>query len=725
MARNTHSIRWAWTVAALAGMPGVASAQTFVLAQNQIPSGANNNSTTEDIDFGDVDLDGDFDAIMADGGDDGNDQNRIWINLGGVQAGTIGFYQDETATRLPVILNAGRDIEFGDIDNDGDLDVHTSNDSQASPQTSRWQINQGLLQGGSMGFYADETAARWVGLNSPNSSLAPNQILGSGGFIDFSADGDFADLDNDGDIDLVHSSYGGAMNGQIPTRIFMNDGLGFFSEHNPSGFKLAAQTIQAGNPALWAEGTHQSNTVNSTGVTADVASNALDIDLGDVDGDFDFDILHGALTTAPRFFQSRLAETGFHIYRDVTGVVYPAGYTSGNGHYEQEFGDFDNDNDLDIFGLNWFDNHTDETLANNGAGVFGPVTIVPNSAQHDSEGEFGDYDNDGDLDLLVTTWGASKLYRNDLIPSGTFSYTPVSSELPVMNSTSTEADWGDIDNDGDYDIMVANIAGQANRLLENVSQIPDTSAPRVVNLEQAPDRVSSVVPTVVRVHVYDNAAYYVTWYNPTQVEYRVNGGFWFSHAIQSSQGQIFRAEIPGFLVGTIEYRVVSSDRYGNTTTSASKFYNATDGGGCNNATSTYCTSKPSSIPLCVPTIIFEGTASASAASGFLVATTPTPGANAGLFLYTTNGALAIPTSTPFGFICLQSPFFRVATQNGGGNNGVCNGQYKVDFNTLFDTQTIDPALVAGATVDIQCWYRDPPSPGGANLTNAGKFAFCQ
>ena len=35
-----------------------------------------------------------------------------------------------------------------------------------------------------------------------------------------------------------------------------------------------------------------------------------------------------------------------------------------------------------------------------------------------------------------------------------------------------------------------------------------------------------------------------------------------------------------------------------------------------------------------------------------------------------------------------------------------------------------PALVAGASVDLQAWYRDPPNPGGANLTEAGHFSIC-
>ena len=79
----------------------------------------------------------------------------------------------------------------------------------------------------------------------------------------------------------------------------------------------------------------------------------------------------------------------------------------------------------------------------------------------------------------------------------------------------------------------------------------------------------------------------------------------------------------------------------------------------------------------------------------------------------------------FGFICVQTTgLFRISFQNGGGNAGVCDGEYSLDFNAHFASQTQDPSLVSGAQVDIQCWYRDPSNPGTANLTNAGQFTIC-
>jgi hypothetical protein len=90
-------------------------AQTLFPNTADIPSGSPlNNSWTENVDFGDVD--GDRDAVFADGGDNGNDQNRIWINQGGLQGGTLGVFVDETATRFPAVLDQSRDIELVDFD---------------------------------------------------------------------------------------------------------------------------------------------------------------------------------------------------------------------------------------------------------------------------------------------------------------------------------------------------------------------------------------------------------------------------------------------------------------------------------------------------------------------------------------------------------------------------------------------------------------------------------
>ena len=701
----------------------------FVVDASKIPSGSPfNDSSTENVDFADIELDGDWDVAAADGGNCCNDQNRIWVNLGGQQSGTIGFFEDRTAAQYPVVLSTGRDVEFADMDNDGDLDVSHSNTSTNNNQANRFLINQGGLQGGTAGFFADETQSRWVGLAAPTCSIATSQLLGSGGFIDFSGDSDFGDLDSDGDLDLVHSSYGSAGGGQIPTRLFLNDGQGFFREHNPSGFKLLGQTLQPGSPALWAEGLQQSNTLNATGANADVAGDGPDVELADLDGDFDIDFVLGSKSNPPRMFHGRLTETGGLIWRDVTGAQFQPGYTSGSGHYAQELGDFDDDDDLDLYGVNWFDNFHDETLENV-AGFFTNKTQILGSHADGEEGDWGDYDNDGDLDAYEAVFaGSDRLYRNELVETGSAALALTSGEIPSLNKVTKDADFGDVDNDGDQDLLTGNrnsVIGSANDLFVNVTQVPDTHAPRPANLEQAPDRVASAVPTRVRVHVYDNAAYYTTWYATVALEFRVGAGPWYSVPMRSSGGQLFRGEIPGALIGAIEYRVRATDAGGNVGLSAPATFVAADGG-CNGSVATYCTSKPTSIPGCLPSLALDGVPSASAPTGCTVSVVDVPGGNVGLFLYTTNGAAATPIQTPFGFLCIQTGpgLFRFGTQPGGGTSGVCDGGYAIDFNQHMHTQVVDPALVAGASVDLQCWYRDPPNPGQANLTAALRFLIC-
>ena len=541
----------------------------FVVDNSSLPSGSANNSTTENVDFGDVDQDGDWDIGMADGGDNGNDQNRIWINQGGAQAGTLGDFVDRTSVQFPSVSDDSRDIEFVDFDNDSDLDIYISNTAQLSNQGNRWWTNQGSGLGGTIGFYVDETAARWANLGDPGSSIAPSQLIAPGTFIDWSCDCDFGDLDNDGDMDLVHSSYGGTFGGSVPTRIFLNDGNGVFEEFNPSGFQLSGPTINNGNAGLWCDGNQSSGTTNSNGNFCDIATTALDIDLGDVDGDFDLDLLHGARNEAPRFFANRLdasslapaAGGGQLGFRDVTGMVYPAGYTEGTfGHYEQEMGDFDGDGDLDIYGLNWrFTGFafTDITMTNNGSGIFGSVTNLSGSTADDNEGDFFDADNDGDLDLYVANFaGQDKLYLNN--GSGSYSL----SSLPSLGGTALDADAADTDGDGDYDILVSQDSFQANTFVRNTSNVPDTTPPYIPHCE-VPTVITQAMPIPVRAQVYDNAPYYITWYNPTWVQIRVNGCDLPDIPALSSGGQIFRALIPANLDGNVQFRWFSEDEHGN------------------------------------------------------------------------------------------------------------------------------------------------------------------
>ncbi|HVS18803.1 MAG TPA: VCBS repeat-containing protein, partial [Planctomycetota bacterium] len=328
--------------------------------------------------------------------------------------------------------------------------------------------------------------------------------------------------------------------------------------------------------------------------------------------------------------------------------------------------------------------------------------------------------NDGLLDIFVANFsGQDRLYRNDGPPD--YNFTLVSAEVSSYSNTGLGGDACDVDLDGDYDFLVGNDGGQANVFLLNTTQTPDTHAPRIPQLEQAPDRLPSVVPTVVRAHVYDNSSWNIAQFNVTTLEYRIDGGAVNVVPMAYAGGNLFRGEIPGNISGVITYQARSEDEHGNIGLSVQLAYNS---GTCQGVISTYCTSKPSSIPGCVPTIGFSGTPSASAGNGFLVTAGPAPGTNPGLFLYTTNGSLGSPVTTPYGSLCVASPIVRFAGQISGGTLDVCDGQYQVDFNTFLATQTADPSLLPGATVDLQCWYRDPPNPGLANFSNAGKFQIC-
>jgi hypothetical protein len=560
------------TVSLLVCTPlATAAPQVFESNPSALPSGSPANfSDSEEIDFADVDRDGDFDAAVANGGDLIPQQNRLWIDQGGLQAGALGVYLDETAGRLPVLSDMSRDVEFADIDGDQDPDLYVADHSSIINSASRWLVNGGGLQGGTLGFFTDQTASRWVGLGGPGSSIPPGQVLPSGGFIDWSSDGDFADFDLDGDLDLLHSSYGNAFSGTVPSRIFLNDGLGFFTEFNPSGVQLAGTSLPNGTAALWAEGLQQSNTADTSGQFADVTSAVTDLELIDFDGDRDLDILLGNRNGQPRYFSNRLVETGTLGFRDLTAQVLPAAGLSGQPKYDQFLADFDGDLDLDLLGVNWGTPFLELVLTHVAGALINPEAL-PGSSTDDEAADPLDYDNDGDLDAYVGNFaGADHLYDNG--PGGAaFGFTQVPTAVAGLGATTVtvrDVEVHDADQDGDYDLFLAAGSGnQVNLYLENHTEVADVHAPTLVSVAQLGAAPSATGSRSVELSLLDNAALYVTAQS-AQVELlvTVDGVPLFAQPATTRGGQVFGAALPANLTGTVAYTVQAADAYGNGTT---------------------------------------------------------------------------------------------------------------------------------------------------------------
>jgi hypothetical protein len=696
-------------------------AQSFINDTTSIPQGAPFNANdSEQVDFGDVDGDGDIDVAIATGGDSGNQQNRIWINRGGAQGGAVGVFLDETATRFPAVLDTSRDMDFVDFDGDGDLDLCTASTASWQNQPSRFWTNMGGVQGGSPGFYADQTASRWSGLGAAGSSVATSLVLASGGYIDWTSDLDLGDFDDDGDADLFHTSVGAASGGFVPTRVFLNDGLGVFSEFNPSGFQLTSYNILDHDPGLWCQGLQKNATTNTTGAECDIADGVIDSDLGDLDGDFDLDIVWcSAIGSRPRVFRNRLVEQGGALaFRDVTAASFASGYPTFNGSYEQELGDIDDDGDLDLYGLNWspsgagFD---DETLLNSGAGVFAFGNILPASTADDEEADFIDYDGDGDLDVHVANFaGQDRLYKNGSIGGGA-TWTNVTATIPVEFLEGRDADCCDVDGDGDTDVFVANGAGQADLFFRNVTQVADARAPRITALEQAPSRQAGPAPTIVRAHIYDNGPDYITAFDANLLEYSVSGAPFVTVNMTWIGGQLFRGAIPGAPVGTIAYRVRSTDARGNAGLSATKVY-------LSGVPTNYCTAGTTSNG-CLASISGSGVPSASSTSGFTLTVASVEGASNGLILYGISGRTLQAWGAGSSSLCVQQPLQRTGVQNSGGVATQCNGAFSLDWNAYRASHpsALGNPFSVGQVVDAQGWFRDPPSPKTTSLSDALEF----
>lgn len=244
-----------------------------------------------------------------------------------------------------------------------------------------------------------------------------------------------ADIDGDGDLDLIVPSCGGFFQtpDAQPFRVYDNDG-GVFIE----------------------------STAARLGGAVDLAVRVVAV--GDIDGDGDLDMF---LPNAGGGLDRLYINDGDGGFTDQAATRLPSGANASRSGGAR-FGDLDGDGDLDLLvaqGYTGSDSPPAWLLLNDGSGVFSDATAsLPQtfSGSDPDDVDFLDVDRDFDLDVLINAHsGPSALWRND----GSGGFTDISGNMPgpVGGPFHYGPSTCDVDGDGDLDIIVDNIGGSPQR----------------------------------------------------------------------------------------------------------------------------------------------------------------------------------------------------------------------------------------------------------------------
>lgn len=322
-------------------------------------------------------------------------------NLAGL--GTTKIYQNNannTFTELPGVTIPGvynGSVSWGDYNNDGFLDILIIGYNDDLGPISRIYKNNG-----------DKTFTEQTG------------IVLAGVYNSSAVWGDF---DNDGDLDIIIAGLNS--NNVLSTKIYRNDGNNHFTEQ--TGISLPG--IQNGSIAL-----------------------------GDYDNNGFLDILITGFIANNGRISKIFRNTGNNNFQEQTSISLPGASLSSGA-----WGDYDNDGNLDIIlagATGDYPNFNQFTRVyhNNGNNTF--TELLNTKIVGISQGSlaWGDYNNDGFLDILLTGYTGSsyifKVYQNN--GNQTFTDNPF---VQLPGAIACDVKWADYDNDGDLDILMSGYTG--------------------------------------------------------------------------------------------------------------------------------------------------------------------------------------------------------------------------------------------------------------------------
>lgn len=324
--------------------------------------------------------------------------------------------------------NMSQAVAFGDYDNDGWVDfiLTKGNDLDASSY-----INY-LFKSSSSGL--------------TNENIAPFNTINT-----TSGTASWADIDDDGDLDLyIAAAQPGFFGSKPDNNFFINNGDGTFTDVTGNfDFGAIATDNEDSRHVGWGD-------FNNDGYPDIFIDNGSIGAFGPGKGTNSFyaNDGDGTFTKESESTIGNIVSSSLNDYRT---------FGSGFG-----WSDFNNDGYLDIFNCSGAGAAANILWQNNpSTGQFDDVTpsIMQVTQTSFISCSWTDYDNDGDLDLFICNIEDGSivrnfLYQNNSSPS-TVSFTEMSGigALVTDEYNSAGSTWGDFDNDGDLDVFVTNKDG--------------------------------------------------------------------------------------------------------------------------------------------------------------------------------------------------------------------------------------------------------------------------
>jgi hypothetical protein len=359
-------------------------------------------------------------------------------------------FTDVTETSGIDIRSYGMGVVAGDFDNDGFVDIYRTGLSGSV-----------LLRNNGNGTFSDVTERSATG--------------NPGGWGVSAA---FVDYDRDGWLDLYVGNY---LVYSIDADLDCQDMTGLGDYCPPNSYRAQPDRLYRNL------GNGRFADVTARALVGGAFGPALGVSTADFDGDGWIDIYVGNDGAPNQLWINQKDGT----FRDTAFLGGAAVSGAGNSEASMgiDAGDFDNDGDEDLFVTNWM-SQMNVLYVNDGTGTFedrrAPAGLgTPSLARTGFGTAFFDFDNDSLLDLLAVNGSvarieaqarnrepfplrmANQLYRN----AGGGRFEDVSArvgEAFEQLHVSRGAAIGDVDNDGDIDVVIGNAAGPLEMLVNNV-----------------------------------------------------------------------------------------------------------------------------------------------------------------------------------------------------------------------------------------------------------------